>query len=62
MENGKIIGKEIGHSVVTVTTLDGNYTAQCSVTINKKSITENHIEITSLSFGWKLLFRYRNFT
>jgi lysophospholipase L1-like esterase len=56
VENGKIIGKEIGHSVVTVTTLDGNYTAQCSVTINKKSITENHIEITSLSLDGNCYF------
>ena len=56
VENGKIIGKEIGNAIVTVTTLDGNYTAQCSVTINKKSTTTNHTEITSLSLDGNCYF------
>mgnify|MGYP000849272655 CR=1 FL=1 len=56
VENGKIIGKEIGNVIVTVTTLDGNYAAQCSVTISKKSTTTNHTEITSLSLDGNCYF------
>ena len=36
VSNGKVTGKAVGTSVVTVTTDDGGYTATCDVTIQKK--------------------------
>lgn len=48
VENGKVTGKAIGNSVVTVTTADGNYTAQCSITVKEASVAETHTEVRGL--------------
>lgn len=48
VENGKVTAKAIGNSVITVTTVDGNYTAQCLITIKEMSVTETHTEVKGL--------------
>lgn len=48
VENGKVTGKAIGNSIITVTTVDGNYTAQCSITVKEASVAETHTEVRGL--------------
>lgn len=49
-DNGKVVAKAAGTSVITVTTEDGGYTATCTVTVapNKISVTGVELDRTSL--------------
>lgn len=50
VSNGKVTGKAVGTSVVTVTTDDGGYTAQCTVNVAENTVepSENHTEVKGL--------------
>ena len=50
VSNGKVTGKAVGTSVVTVTTDDGEYTAQCTVNVAENTVdpSESHTELESL--------------
>lgn len=50
-DNGKVVAKAAGTSVITVTTEDGGYTATCTVTVapNKISVTGVKLNKTSLA-------------
>ena len=56
VQNGKVTAQTTGDSVITVTTEDGNYTAECSIIVQKKSVNDNHTEITSLSLDGNCYF------
>ena len=51
VSNGEVTGKAVGTSVVTVTTNDGGYTAQCTVNVAENTVdpSESHTELESLS-------------
>ena len=55
VSGGKVTAKTAGSSVVTVTTADGGYTAQCNVTVNKSTATD-HTELASLSLDGNCYF------
>lgn len=50
VSNGKVTGKAVGTSVVTVTTDDGGYTAQCTVNVAENTVepSESHTEVKGL--------------
>ena len=57
VSNGKVTGKAVGTSVVTVTTDDGGYTAQCTVNVaNTVDPSESHTELESLSVDGNCYF------
>ena len=58
VSNGKITGKAVGTSVVTVTTDDGGYTAQCTVNVAENTVapSESHTELESLSVDGNCYF------
>ena len=58
VSNGKITGKAVGTSVVTVTTDDGGYTAQCTVNVAENTVdpSESHTELKSLSVDGNCYF------
>jgi uncharacterized protein YjdB len=47
--NGVVIGVAVGNAVITVTTVDGNKTAACSVTVSPISVTSVTLNKTSIS-------------
>lgn len=55
VSSGKVTAKTAGSSVVTVTTADGGYTAQCNVTVNESTATD-HTELASLSLDGNCYF------
>lgn len=55
VSGGKVTAKTAGASVITVTTADGGYTAQCNVTVNESTATD-HTELTSLSLDGNCYF------
>ena len=55
VSGGKVTAKTAGSSVITVTTADGGYTAQCNVTINESTATD-HTELASLSLDGNCYF------
>ena len=46
--DGKVTGKKEGNATITVTTEDGNYTASCVVTVQKKNQEETKIDVTGV--------------
>lgn len=52
---GKVTAKTAGSAIVTVTTADGGYTAQCNVTVNA-STEVGHTELASLSLDGNCYF------
>lgn len=58
VSNGKVTGKAVGTSVVTVTTDDGGYTAQCTVNVAENTVDpiESHTELESLSVDGNCYF------
>ncbi len=50
VSNGEVTGKAVGTSVVTVTTDDGGYTAQCTVNVAENTVdpSESHTEVKGL--------------
>lgn len=58
VSNGKVTGKAVGTSVVTVTTDDGEYTAQCTVNVAENTVdpSESHTELESLSVDGNCYF------
>lgn len=58
VSNGKVTGKAVGTSVVTVTTDDGGYTAQCTVNVTENTVdpSESHTELESLSVDGNCYF------
>ncbi len=55
VSGGKVTAKTAGSAVVTVTTAEGGYTAQCNVTVNE-SATVGHTELASLSLDGNCYF------
>ena len=55
VSGGKVTAKIAGSAIVTVTTADGGYTAQCNITINKSTATD-HAELASLSLDGNCYF------
>lgn len=55
VSGGKVTAKTAGYAVVTVTTADGGYTAQCNVTVNESTATD-HTELASLSLDGNCYF------
>lgn len=55
VSGGKVTAKIAGSSVVTVTTADGGYTAQCNVTVNA-STEVGHTELESLRLDGNCYF------
>ena len=55
VSGGKVTAKTAGSAVVTVTTADGGYTAQCNVTVNTSTAVD-HTELTSLNLDGKCYF------
>lgn len=55
VSGGKVTAKIAGSAVVTVTTADGGYTAQCNVTVNASTAVD-HTELTSLNLDGKCYF------
>ena len=55
VSGGKVTAKTAGSAVVTVTTAEGGYTAQCNVTINESTATD-HTELASLSLDGNCYF------
>lgn len=55
VSGGKVTAKTAGSAVVTVTTADGGYTAQCNVTVNESTATD-HTELASLSLDGNCYF------
>ncbi len=55
---GKLQGKAVGTSVVTVTTDDGGYTAQCAVNVAENTVdpSESHTKLESLSVDGNCYF------
>lgn len=58
VSNGEVTGKAVGTSVVTVTTDDGGYTAQCTVNVAENAVdpSESHTELESLSVDGNCYF------
>jgi uncharacterized protein YjdB len=58
VSNGRVTGKAVGTSVVTVTTDDGGYTAQCTVNVAENTVdpSESHTELESLSVDGNCYF------
>ena len=58
VNNGTVSGKAVGTSVVTVTTDDGGYTAQCTVNVAENTVdpSESHTELVSLSVDGNCYF------
>ena len=58
VSNGEVTGKAVGTSVVTVTTNDGGYTAQCTVNVAENTVdpSESHTELESLSVDGNCYF------
>lgn len=58
VSNGTVTGKTAGTSVVTVTTDDGGYTAQCTINVTENTIEpgESHTELESLSVDGNCYF------
>lgn len=58
VSNGMVTGKTTGTSVVTVTTDDGGYTAQCTINVTENTIEpgESHTELESLSVDGNCYF------
>ena len=55
VSGGKVTAKTAGSAVVTVTTADGGYTAQCNVTVNTSTAVD-HTELTSLNLDGNCYF------
>ena len=55
VSGGKVTAKTAGSAIVTVTTADGGYTAQCNVTVNA-STEVGHTELASLSLDGNCYF------
>lgn len=55
VSGGKVTAKTAGSAVVTVTTADGGYTAQCNVTVNESTATDR-TELASLSLDGNCYF------
>ncbi len=55
VSGGKVTAKTAGTAIVTVTTADGGYTAQCNVTVNA-STEVDHTELASLSLDGNCYF------
>lgn len=55
VSGGKVTAKTAGSAIVTVTTADGGYTAQCNVTVNA-STDVDHTELESLSLDGNCYF------
>lgn len=55
VSGGKVTAKTAGSAVVTVTTVDGGYTAQCNVTVNASTAVD-HTELTSLNLDGNCYF------
>lgn len=55
VSGGKVTAKTAGSAVVTVTTADCGYTAQCNVTVNESTATD-HTELASLSLDGNCYF------
>lgn len=58
VSNGEVTGKAVGTSVVTVTTDDGGYTAQCTVNVTENTVdpSESHTKLESLSVDGNCYF------
>ena len=58
VSNGEVTGKAVGTSVVTVTTNDGGYTAQCTINVAENTVdpSESHTELESLSVDGNCYF------
>lgn len=58
VSNGMVTGKTAGASIVTVTTDDGGYTAQCTINVTENTIEpgESHTELESLSVDGNCYF------
>ena len=58
VSNGEVTGKAVGTSVVTVTTNDGGYTAQCTVNVAENTVdpSESHTKLESLSVDGNCYF------
>lgn len=58
VSNGEVTGKAVGTSVVTVTTDDGGYTAQCTVNVAENIVdpSESHTKLESLSVDGNCYF------
>lgn len=58
VSNGEVTGKAVGTSVVTVTTDDGGYTAQCTVNVAENTVdpSESHTKLESLSVDGNCYF------
>ena len=55
VSGGKVTAKTAGSAIVTVTTADGGYTAQCNVTVNASTAVD-HTELTSLNLDGNSYF------
>lgn len=55
VSGGKVTARTAGSAIVTVTTADGGYTAQCNVTVNASTAVD-HTELTSLSLDGNCYF------
>lgn len=55
VSGGKVTAKTAGSAIVTVTTADGGYTAQCNVTVNA-STEVDHTELASLRLDGNCYF------
>ena len=55
VSGGKVTAKTAGSAIVTATTADGGYTAQCNVTVNA-STEVGHTELASLSLDGNCYF------
>ena len=55
VSGGKVTAKTAGSAIVTVTTADGGYTAQCNVTVNA-STEVGHTELASLNLDGNCYF------
>ena len=49
LENNIVTALKVGETTITVTTVDGNFTDQCSVTVNPRSSTDVHVTSITLS-------------
>ena len=55
VSGGKVTAKTAGSAIVTVTTVDGGYTAQCNVTVNASTAVD-HTELTRLNLDGNCYF------
>lgn len=58
VSGGKVTAKTAGSAIVTVTTADGGYTAQCTVNVAENTVdpSESHTELESLSVDGNCYF------